>query len=138
MTNESEPLDAALWFDRIEIIARGELGSVENSLRHAGHLLQLTPRPFRHAVRLSLNEAAFEVLLDGGDFDTAARHLVAQPTVLSVDESTGGPVRASISCVSVASSSSEPSTAWAIQWLPLSLRRGRVVCWLSAPSSELT
>jgi hypothetical protein len=64
MTNEIEPLDAALWLRRIEKMARGGLGSIENSLRHAAHLLQLTPSPFRHAVRLSLDEAAFEALLD--------------------------------------------------------------------------
>jgi hypothetical protein len=99
MTDEIEPLDAALWFRRIEMIARGELGGVENSLRHAAHLLQLAPRPFRHAVRLSLNEAAFEALLDRGEFDNAARHLVAQPTALSVNEGQDGPVRATIRCI---------------------------------------
>jgi hypothetical protein len=99
MTDEIEPLDAPLWFRRIEMIARGELRGVENSLRHAAHLLQLTPGPFRHVVRPSIDEAAFEALLDKGEFDTAARHLVAQPTALSVDEASDGFVRATISCV---------------------------------------
>ncbi len=99
MTNEIEPLDAALWFRRIEMIARGELGGVENSLRHAAHLLQFAPRPLLHAVRLSLDEAAFEALLDQGEFDTASRHLVAQPTALSVDDASDGKVRATISCI---------------------------------------
>lgn len=99
MTDEIEPLAPALWFGRIEKIARGELSSVENSLRHAAHLLQLTPRPFRHLVRLSLDEDAFEALLEAGELDTAARHLVAQPTALTIDEDPDGPVRAVISCV---------------------------------------
>ena len=99
MTGDFEPLDSALWFRRIEMIANGELESVECSLRHAAHLLQLTPRPFRHIVWLSVSEVAFERLLESGDFDTAARHLVAQPTALSVNEDSGGPVRATISCV---------------------------------------
>jgi hypothetical protein len=99
MTDDIEPLDAALWFRRIEMIARGELRGVENSLRHAAHLLQLTPRPFRHVVRLSLDESAFEELLDRGEFDTAAQHLVAQPTALVVDEVSDGTVRATMSCV---------------------------------------
>jgi hypothetical protein len=85
MTDEIEPLAPALWFLRIEKIARGELAGMESSLRHAAHLLQLTPKPFRHVVRLSLDLDAFEVLLDAGDFDTAARHLVAQPAALKVD-----------------------------------------------------
>jgi hypothetical protein len=98
MTDEIEPLTPTLWFGRIEMIARGELPSVENSLRHAAHLLQLTPRPFRHLVRLSLDEDVFEALLEAGDVDTAARHLVAQPTALTVDKDPDGPVRAVISC----------------------------------------
>lgn len=99
MTDDIEPLPSALWFRRIEMIANGELDSVENSLRHAAHLLQLTPRPFRDVVRLSLDEEAFEALLEAGNLDTAARHLVAQPTALSVDQDGNGPVRAVISCV---------------------------------------
>ena len=101
MTDDIEPLAPALWFGRIEMIARGELSSVENSLRHAAHLLQLTPRPFRHLVRLSLDEDVFEALLEAGELDTAARHLVAQPTALTVDEDPDGPIHAVISCAIV-------------------------------------
>jgi hypothetical protein len=99
MNDDIEPLEAALWFRRIEMIARGELPSVENALRHAAHLLQLTPRPFRHLVRLSLGEDAFEALLERGEYDAAARHLVAQPTALVIDQDDDGPVQATISCV---------------------------------------
>lgn len=99
MIDDIEPLSPALWFERIEMIARGELRSVENSLRHAAHMLQLTPGPFREVVHMSLNEDAFEALLDAGEWDTAARHLVAQPTALSVEQDSDGPVRAVISCV---------------------------------------
>jgi hypothetical protein len=99
LTDDSEPLSPALWFERIEMIARGELRSVENSLRHAAHMLQLTPKPFRDVVHMSLDEDTFEALLDAGELDTAARHLVAQPTALSVEEEPDGPVRAVISCV---------------------------------------
>jgi hypothetical protein len=99
MTDDIEPLPPALWFRRIEMIANGELTSVANSLRHAAHLLQLTPRPFRHVVHLSLDEDAFEALLEAEQFDTAARHLIAQPTALSVDQDSEGSVRAVISCV---------------------------------------
>lgn len=99
MTDDIEPLAPALWFRRIEMISRGELRSVENSLRHAAHLLRLTPAPFREVVRLSLDEDVFEALLEAGEFDTAARHLVAQPTALSVDQDPDGPIRAVIGCV---------------------------------------
>lgn len=99
MTEKIEPLDAVLWFQRIEMIANGEL-SVENSLRHALHLLQLAPAPFRNVVRLEIAEWRFEALLESGRFNLAARHLVAQPTALVVER---GPDRtkivASISCV---------------------------------------
>ena len=99
MTDEIEPLNSALWFRRVEMIARGELRSVENSLRHAAHLLQLAPQRLRHVLRLSIDEAAFEDLLDRGELDLAARHLVAQPTALSLAEEPNGPVQAAISCV---------------------------------------
>jgi hypothetical protein len=81
------------------MIARGELRSVENSLRHAAHMLQLTPRSFRDVVHMSIDEDAFEELLDAGALDTAARHLIAQPTALSVEQDPNGPIRAVISCV---------------------------------------
>lgn len=99
MAETIEPLDSVLWFQRIEVIASGEL-SIENSLRHASHLLQLAPAPFRHIVRLAIDEQRFEALLEAGHFNLAARHLVAQPTALVVER---GPDRtkivAAISCV---------------------------------------
>jgi hypothetical protein len=99
MPAEVRPLLPAMWFERIDTIARGELGSVENALRHASHLLQLTPTQFREVVHGSLDEDAFEALLDAGELDTAARHLIAQPTALSVEEDADGRVQAVISCV---------------------------------------
>lgn len=99
LAHEVEPLDASLWFCRIEMIARGEL-AIENSLRHASHLLQLAPLALRPVVRLATNEDRFEALLDAGDFDAAARHLVAQPTALTLETSSDGTqMVAAISCV---------------------------------------
>ena len=98
MTDHIEPLEPALWFRRIEMIARGELPSIEHALRHAAHLLQLTPAPLRDAVYRALDEEAFEALLEAGEFDAAARHLLPQPTALSVEQDLRGLVRATISC----------------------------------------
>lgn len=99
MTDHIEPLSPALWFQRIEKVANGELANIENALRHASHLLQITPEPFRHVVRLAIHENRFEALLEAGDFDSAARHLVAQPTALTVEEDHDEPrVKATISC----------------------------------------
>jgi hypothetical protein len=99
MTDEIEPLAPALWFRRIEMIARGELGPPERALRHAAHLLQLTPTPLRDIVRMSLEEESFEALLEARELDTAARHLIAQPTALTVKRESSGTVQAVISCV---------------------------------------
>jgi hypothetical protein len=99
MTVRIEPLDTALWFRRIEKIGSGELGDIANSLRHASHLLQLAPLPFRDAVRLAIDEDRFEALLADGEYDAAARHLIAQPAVLTIDTSeSGSSARATISC----------------------------------------
>ena len=94
-----EPVAAALWFQRIDLIASGALGCVENSLRHASHLLQLTPLPLRPLIGPSVDDDTFEALLDAADFDTAARYLVAQPTALTVEEEgKASLVRATIRC----------------------------------------
>lgn len=99
MTYDVEPLDSALWFRQVRKIASGQLAGIEQSLRHALHLLQLTPLRFRHAMRLAIDEDDFEALLEAGDLDSAARHLIAQPTALRVEEHEGGlEVRATISC----------------------------------------
>lgn len=99
MRESIEPLIPWLWFERIEKIAHGGLGNVENALRHAGHLLQLTPAPFRDVVGPDLDEKEFEALLDAGDHDTAARRLVGLPTILSVEaEPREGALCATISC----------------------------------------
>jgi len=64
MLDEIEPLPAELWFDRIEMIERGELASTENALRHAFHLLQLTPLEFRPREYGTIDEADYEALLE--------------------------------------------------------------------------
>lgn len=100
MTEHIEPLDSELWFRQIEKIAQGHLAGMEQSLRHASHLLQLTPLRFREVVRLAVEEEAFETMLSSGDFDTAARHLIAQPAALAIEDHDGGrSFRATISCV---------------------------------------
>ena len=92
-----EPLEPELWLEQIEAIARGDLG-LEQSLRHACHLLQLTPTPFREVLHLAVAEIRFEDLLTAQDYDAAARHLIASPTALSVD-SANQEFSATISCV---------------------------------------
>jgi hypothetical protein len=99
MTQHVEPLASELWFERIEKIANGKMASIEHALRHASHLLQLTPAPFREVVKLAIAEDRFEALLEAEDFDTAARRLIAQPTALSVVHGQSeGSIRATISC----------------------------------------
>lgn len=105
MRDYVEPLESAIWFRRIEMIANGALGSVESSLRHASHLLQLTPYALRPLVGLSTDAESFEELLDASDFDRAARCLVAQPTALSVQETQGAAmIQAEIRCLALNSS----------------------------------
>lgn len=97
-----EPLDAALWFKRIALIANGGLDSVESSLRHAAHLLEMTPEELRPFVGLAVDPESFEALLERGDLDTAARCLVAQPTALSFEGENGADlIRATIQCVAL-------------------------------------
>jgi hypothetical protein len=103
MTAQIEPLASDLWARRIEKIANGDLGGIEQSLRHASHLVQLSPPAYRHVVMLSIDERQFESLLASGNFDTAARHLIAEPTALSIESSRDNAhlVTATISCKTV-------------------------------------
>lgn len=99
MTNDIEPLHPLLWFRQIEKVACGRFKTIEHSLRHASHLLQLTPMAFREVVRLAIPEERFEAMLEAGNFDSAARHLIAQPAALAVEEGVDGiGARATISC----------------------------------------
>ena len=75
MQEDIEPLPECLWFERIELIARREFPSTEHALRHALHLLQLTPRQFRPPEYNALDEAHYEALLEAGDLEAAARRL---------------------------------------------------------------
>lgn len=70
-------LDADLWFERLRVIMRGELRSLENSLRHAFHLAQLTPVQFRNSIRLTVDDDSFEALLEAGNLEGAAACLLA-------------------------------------------------------------
>lgn len=99
MTDFVEPLPPELWFERLEMIASGNMPSVESALRHASHLLQLAPMSFRDIARPTLEENSLEALLEAGDLDTAARYLVAQPLALSLTPGGDrGRVQVTISC----------------------------------------
>ena len=98
MTVDIEPLLAELWFHRIAMIGRGELGPTEHALRHAFHLLQLTPREFRPREYGTIDETDYEALLEAGDLEAAARRLVAAPTLTVSTQSHPNGVDAVIKC----------------------------------------
>lgn len=98
MGNEIEPLTPELWFERIEVIARRELRNTENSLRHALHLLQLSPPEFRPPNHIQIDEAEYEALLEAGDLDTAARCLVDAPTLSVRMSSTEDGIKVAVRC----------------------------------------
>ena len=83
-----EPLEPTLWFDAIRKLAyrldRTGVDELESQLRHAYHLLQLTPRPLRSMIRSDLNETKFEQLLESRAFGIAAEALVGSPMAYTV------------------------------------------------------
>ena len=97
---EIEPLSAELWFARLRVIEEGELPGIQNSLRHAAHLAQLAPPPFRARLRLAVTEGEYESLLASEQFDHAARHLVNGIRILSTDDEHDGGLRlVTVSCI---------------------------------------
>jgi hypothetical protein len=98
MQYDIEPLPPELWFERIEAIARRQLGGTESCLRHAFHLLQLTPREFRPPEYGKLDEAGYEALLEAGDLEAAAQTLLAAPSLSVSTTSMGGRVKVAVRC----------------------------------------
>ena len=96
MGKNIEPLPSDLWFERIEMIAAGGLENTEHRLRHAFHLLQLTPRGFRPPEYDLIDEEGVEALLAVGDPDAAARRLVAASTVAVTSISAGETVEVAV------------------------------------------
>lgn len=116
----------ALWFERVEKIARGGLPTIEHRLRHALHLLQLAPTPLREVARAAIDEESFEALLEAGNYDTAARHLVASPIALDIDDDRATieatircPLIEGAVCASGSSIASAVLKAWALCMLEL-------------------
>lgn len=98
MPDDITPLPLDLWFERVDLIARGALGSTENALRHACHLLQLVPEPLSLCVNWKVDEDRIEQLLEAQEFDDAARHLLGNARWLSVTSAPGEAYRATLTC----------------------------------------
>ena len=74
-----DPLEPALWLDALRKLCRRvstDDSGIEELLRHAFHLLQLSPAPLRGVLPHELDEASFEHLLECRAFESAALALM--------------------------------------------------------------
>lgn len=82
-----EPLGLENWFAsvrRLSTLAAGGRATLGSALRHAYHLVQLTPHPLRASVSPAMSERAFETLLEAEIYDIAAQALVGAPAGLAL------------------------------------------------------
>src|SRR6187399_2023768 len=82
-----EPLGLGSWFASVrrlsELASTGRV-TTGSALRHAYHLVQLTPYSLRSSVAAALSERAFEDLLEAGVHDVAAQALAGSPAGLAL------------------------------------------------------
>ena len=82
-----EPLGLGSWFASVrrlsELASAGRV-TTGSALRHAYHLVQLTPYSLRSSVAAALSERAFEDLLEAGVHDVAAQALAGSPAGLAL------------------------------------------------------
>ena len=97
---DPEPLEPQAWFRALgklaERVTDAPTDQHETLLRHAYHLLQLTPRPLRRLVRPDLTEKRFEELLDCGAFESAAIGLVGHPITYTIFRPESGLLEAQV------------------------------------------
>ena len=83
-----EPLEPSAWFDALERLLRRQRTSRDNDLfallRHAYHLLQLTPCPLRSYVNAGADEATFERYMASAAGAQAALALVGPGMAFSI------------------------------------------------------
>jgi hypothetical protein len=82
-----EPLGLGSWFAsvrRLSALLSASHGTIGTALRHAYHLVQLTPHTLRTSVAAALSERAFEQLLEAEIYDIAAQALVGSPAGLAL------------------------------------------------------
>jgi hypothetical protein len=87
-SDDIEPLEPDLWFRALERLSNRIVASdnndVASTLRHAFHLVQLTPGPLKGVVRCELAESAYEQFLECGAFASAAAALIGSPMCYEV------------------------------------------------------
>lgn len=88
-SSDIEPLEPELWFQAIERLSNKISASDDNDvpsmLRHALHLVQLTPGPLRGTVRCEISEENFEEFLECGALASAATALIGSPMCYAID-----------------------------------------------------
>lgn len=89
-----EPLEPGLWFRAIRKLVQSldtpATHKLECRLRHAYHLLQLTPRPLRDVIRSEVSEVELEQLLRAAAFESVADRLVGEPLTYIVRRLSSG------------------------------------------------
>jgi len=114
-SQDSEPLEPELWFSALERLSKKLSASndndVESMLRHALHLLQLTPGPLKGLVRCEIGEEAFEQFLEQGAFDSATLALVGAPMCYEMSSTLNGGERLIEARAWLPGQSGQPSAA---------------------------
>ena len=88
--NEQEPLDTAIWFERMARFVQGlreAEGKPDHHIRKAYHLLCLAPKALKQTMPDPVEESRLEAMLECGAYESAVASIFGAASKVSIKTS---------------------------------------------------